>query len=145
MDPGGHAYPAAHEPLHVADDAPGVDPYTPPGQSMHTPAPDSAYFPATHRLAVGDAEPAGHAYPAVQFPLHNTDTRPDTDPNVPAGHGPLQADDDSPKLLPYVPTGQLTHTPAPPTLYFPATHTLAVELADPAGHAYPALHAPLQA
>ena len=31
------------------------------------------YVPAGHSTAVGDVDPAGHAYPAVHDPLHDDD------------------------------------------------------------------------
>ena len=37
---------------------------------MHAPAAASEYWPAGHCDAVDEAEPAGHAYPAVHAPLH---------------------------------------------------------------------------
>ena len=41
-----------------------------------------------------------------------------------------------------MPAGQSLQTPAPAREYFPVGHWLAVALVDPAGHAYPAVHAP---
>jgi hypothetical protein len=48
-------------------------------------------------------------------------------------------------VLPYTPEGQGTHTPTPPTLYVPGVQADGVGEVDPAGHAYPAVHGPLQA
>ena len=50
---------------------------------------------------------------------------------------------DKPAVLPYRPALQLLQAPAPLKLYWPALHTEAVELVDPATHAYPAVHSPL--
>ena len=46
--------------------------------------------------------------------------------------------------LPYSPALQFTHTLAPAKLYCPGLHMLAVAFVDPATHAYPAAHGPLQ-
>ena len=55
----------------------------------------------------------------------------------------MHADDDIPAVSPYVPALQLLQVPAPLKLYWPALHTEAVELVDPAAQAYPAVHSPL--
>ena len=39
-------------------------------QGEQTAAPGELYLPAVHCTAVGDVEPAGHAKPAVQLPVH---------------------------------------------------------------------------
>ncbi len=36
-------------------------------------------------------DPAGHAYPALQLPLHAALVKPRTPPNVPPGHGVAEA------------------------------------------------------
>ena len=48
-----------------------------------------------------------------------------------------------PDVLPYRPALQLLQVPAPPKLYFPCPHIVAVAVIDPATHAYPAVHGPL--
>ena len=89
-------------------------------------------------------EPAGQAYPAVQTPLQLDDVSPVVLPNAPALHRPLQLALVSPELLPYTPAGHALHDPDPITLYVPTPHSTAVLLMEPAGHAYPALHGPVQ-
>ena len=69
-------------------------------------------------------DPATHAYPAA--------------------HGPLQFAVALPLTLPYSPALHAVHTLAPAKLYCPALHCTAVALVDPAAHAYPAAHGPLQ-
>jgi hypothetical protein len=101
-----------------------VPPNRPAGQSLHDPAPPTLYLPTPHTTAVALTDPAGHAYPALQFPLQPAVVRPGPLPNRPAGH-PL-------------------HTPAAPTEYCPGLHTTAVATTDPDGHAYPAGHGPVQ-
>ncbi len=81
-------------------------------------------MPAGQVTAVALTDAGGHAYPAVQGPLHAADGRPAVDP--------------------YTPAGQSVHDPAPANEYRPAGQMDAVELTDPATHAYPALHAPSQ-
>jgi hypothetical protein len=50
------------------------------------------YFPDGHSTDVADADPAGHAYPAVHTPVHVFTVRPAVEPNRPAGQGrPLGA------------------------------------------------------
>ncbi len=71
-------------------------------------------------------DPDGHAYPAVQRPLQSAVPSP-----VDAG-------------LNHVPAGHAEHDPEPATLNRPAGQIDTVELVDPAGHAYPAVHRPLQ-
>ncbi len=46
---------------------------------------------------------------------------------------------------PYLPAVQLVQDDAPPGLYRPPGHMIAVGVADPGGHAYPGLHPPEQA
>ncbi len=65
-------------------------------------------------------------------------------PKAPAGHAAVQVASDSPVVLPYSPTAHALHSLAPPTLYLPGGHTTATADTDPDGHAYPALHSPLQ-
>jgi hypothetical protein len=48
-------------------------------------------------------------------------------------------------VAPYRPAGHSVHVPAPPKLYVPTPHTLAVAFVLPAGQEYPAVQLPLQA
>ena len=84
VEPAGHAYPAAHGPLQVADVRPSAAPYRPGAhgplqfavnsttaapynpavQLLHTPAPPALYCPAVHGDDVPVDEPAGHENPA---------------------------------------------------------------------------------
>jgi hypothetical protein len=79
-----------------------VAPYSPGTQSVQAPAPASAYLPDGHWAAVEVVDPAGHAYPAAQFPVQVAVVSPAVDPNVPAG--------------------QSVQAPAPASEYLPATH-----------------------
>jgi hypothetical protein len=115
--------PAGHGPLQAAVDRPDVDPYKPTAQLLQEVAPDRLYVPTGQVAAVALRDPAAHAYPAAQLPLHAAVVRPALDPYLPPGHG--------------------VQDPAPPSLYVPAPHRNAVECVDPAGHAYPAEHAPV--
>ena len=63
---------------------------------------------------------------------------------MPGGHGAVQPAVVRPAELPYTPAGHSVHAPAPARLYCPAAHRVAVADVDPAGQAYPAMHAPLQ-
>jgi hypothetical protein len=144
MLPGGQMYPAVHAPLQLAVARPAVLPKAPPGHKLHTPAPLTLYVPGAQSTAVASVEPAGQAYPALQFPTQVADTTPDTLPNRPAGQGPEHADVVNPELLPYTPGSQGVHTPAPDKLKVPAGQMVAVGDVDPAGHAYPAVQTPLQ-
>ncbi len=145
-EPAGHAYPAAHSPLHSGAVRPGSAPNRPPGhsplqfavpsadalpnrpagQALQVPAPGREYVPAAHTVAVALVDPAGHACPALQGPLHRAVLKPAT------------------VTLNQVPAGQSLHAPAPARLYCPAGQTDAVALVDPAAHAYPAVQLPLQ-
>jgi hypothetical protein len=108
-------------------------------------APDAAgaYCPVGHATAVVMVLPAGHAYPAVQFPEQAGLVSPEAAPKVPAGQGPLQAGELVPGTAPYRPALQLLQAIAPARLYVPAGHWTAVGLVDPGGHANPATHSPL--
>ena len=81
-------------------------------------------MPAGQVTAVALTDAGGHAYPAVQGPVHVADGKPAVDP--------------------YTPAGQSVHDPAPATEYLPAGQMDAEEFVDPAAQAYPALHAPSQ-
>jgi hypothetical protein len=69
-------------------------------------------------------DPAGHAYPAAQSPLHEDEFIPRTSPNFPPG--------------------QLEQSAALAKLYRPTAQINAVALVELTGHAYPALQGPLQ-
>ena len=88
---------------------------------MQVPTPPTLNWPAGQMAAVELVDPATQAYPAVHAPLHADVVSAGTAPNDPAG--------------------QITHTAAPAKLYRPAGQMAAVELVDPAMHAYPAVHA----
>jgi hypothetical protein len=97
VDPAGHAYPAVQFPEHPADANPVTLPYSPALQLVQLPAPVRLYWPAGHVTAVALVDPAGHVYPAAQFPEHPADANPVT--------------------LPYSPALQLVQLPAPVRLY----------------------------
>jgi hypothetical protein len=128
VDPTGHENPAEQLPLHVDVLKPTTDAlnHVPPGHAEHTAAPGRLKRPAVHMTAVGLEEPRGHAYPAVQVPLHVEVPRPTTDASN------------------QVPPGHTVHIAEPGRLYWPTGHTNSVALTDPEGHANPAVHGPLQ-
>lgn len=95
-------------------------------------------------MARGDVEPAGHAYPALQFPVHALETVPGTDPYRPAGQGPEHAGEGSPEVVPYVPAGHRVQDPEPAREYEPKGHAVALGDVDPGPHTYPALQLPEQ-
>ena len=70
---------------------PGLAPYRPAAQLLHDPAPPTLYEPTPHIAAVALVDPAAHAYPALQFPVHVAFTMPDAAPYTPAAHGPVHA------------------------------------------------------
>ena len=142
VDPAAHAYPATQLPEHPAVPSPAVDPYSPAAHGVHVPDPPTLYLPATQIEAVGLVDPAAHAYPALQFPLHAGVVRPEVAPYVPAGHAPVHPAVDSPDDAPYRPAAHTLHDPDPLKLYHPAPHTIAVAEVLPAGHAYPAVQFP---
>ena len=100
VEPRAHANPGEHVPLHVGEDRPGVlpkvpgghgaeqvdevkpcvAPYRPIAQGVQIPAPGREYLPAGHRDAVETVDPATHAYPAVQLPLHVATAMPGMEP-----------------------------------------------------------------
>jgi hypothetical protein len=114
--------PAGHCPLQADVVAATVVPKVPSGHTVQAAAPASAYCPATHCTAVLFVLPAGHAFPAVQFPEHAAVVMFVDEPKVPPGHN--------------------VHEGAPCALYCPLGHTDVVALVEPAGHEYPALHGP---
>jgi hypothetical protein len=103
---------------------PIVDPYRPAAQSVHTPDPDTLYFPTGHTAAVADVDAGTQKYPALQLPLH------------PALDRPL--------VPPYSPAAQSAHDPHPDSEYRPGEQMDAEGLVDPAAHAYPALQLAVQ-
>jgi len=143
--------------------APAVHLY-PASQSVHDVAPTKLYLPATHLSATGEevVAPAVQLYPASQSVHDVAPTKlylPAThisDPGeavvapavhlYPASHAPLQTAEGKPAVAPYLPAGHDVHATSPLKLYVPAKHTEATgfEVMEPAGHAYPAPHAPLQ-
>ena len=116
--------PASQGPLQEAVLRPAVLPYSPALQLLHTPSPVKLYLPNGHINAVAVVEPAAHAYPAVQLPV--------------------QAGVDNPAVLPYKPTAQLVHAPAPLTLNLPTGHMNAVPFVEPLAQAYPAVQLSVQ-
>ncbi len=95
-----------------------ASPYRPAAHGVHDAAPGRLYVPAGHDTWVGDVDPGGHMYPAVQLPEHAGVRRAAASPNVPPGQG--------------------GHTAAPPVLYWPGAQGAAVVLGEPAVHTYPA-------
>ena len=108
-------YPPKHAPVHDATPTAAVLPYRPALQFVHVPAAARLYCPAGHVTWVALMDPAGHAYPAVQFPEHAAVASADTFPKVPGGHK--------------------VHTAAPTKEYCPAAHATWVADVEPAGHA----------
>ena len=133
VDPVLQKYPALQLPLHDAVAKPVVPPYSPAAHSMHDDAFPTLYVPTPHTLAVAVVEPATHAYPAAHGPLHSALVRLVDDPYRPGAHAPLHADVVSPVPLPYWPAGHSEHTLDPGPLHWPAAHTDAVAVTDPAG------------
>ncbi len=70
VDPAGHVYPAVQTPLHADVFIAAVAPNRPAAHTLHNPARESLNCPKGHTDAVPLVDPAGHAYPAVQSPLH---------------------------------------------------------------------------
>ena len=62
---------------------------------------------------MGDVDPTGQAYPALQLPLHDDVVSPGVSPYEPASHGPLQFALVSPMPLPYRPAEQLLQPSMP--------------------------------
>ena len=92
---------------------PVLDPYKPAPQSVHDPAPLTLYDPSGQIDAVALVDPAAHAYPAWQGPVHTADVNRWVDP--------------------YLPARQSTQDPAPLKLNDPAKHFEAVATTEPAG------------
>ena len=74
-----------------------AEPYWPAAHGVQALEPAKLYLPTGQGDAVGDVEPAGHTYPAVQLPLQPAVPMPDT--------------------APYRPALQFVHAPVPPKLY----------------------------
>ena len=110
---------------------------------LHPLEPATLYFPAGHTAAVGDVDPAGHAYPALHGPLHDDDCSPLVLPYRPPLHGPLHVTLFRPPELPYVPAGH-ARQPEPFTKYDPAEHVDGFGVVDPGLHTNPDAHGPLQ-
>ena len=121
--PSTQTYPAEQVPEHDEFVSPDVAPYSPAAQKMQDDAPCKLYVPGEHIAAVALVDPALHTYPALHDPLHDAVDKPD--------------------VAPYKPDAHMLHVPDPAIEYCPAGHSTAVALADPDGHAYPALHAPV--
>jgi hypothetical protein len=102
VDPATQKYPALQLPLHTAVAKTAVEPKRPGGQRLHAPALPRLYRPALQGSTVGEVEPAGHAYPAVQFPMQ----------------------DEEPVVEEYRPAAQFVHVAEPLGLNVPAGHTL---------------------
>jgi hypothetical protein len=81
VDPATHACPAGHIPVHPAVVRPLLFPNRPTAQSVHVPWPPRLYFPGTQIDAVADVDPATHACPTLQFPLHVDTDPPGVAPN----------------------------------------------------------------
>ena len=92
--------PASQGPLHAGVSSPVVLPKRPTGQGEHAAAPPLLHSPVPHTDAVEDVDPAAHAYPGLQLPLHEEAVRPDALPNEPGSQGPLQSAVDRPAALP---------------------------------------------
>ena len=137
--------PIRHGPEQLAEARPPVLPYRPGGHTEHREEPGSENCPGGQAFTVEFVLPAGQVNPAEHSPLHPALVSPDVDPNVPAGHGPLHDALPSPADDPYSPGAQSTHAADPTVLYRPSGHNAAVGVTDPATHAYPAEHCPLQA
>lgn len=113
VDPAGQAYPAIHDPsqdavvrpaedpnrpaeqrlVHAADVNLVEPPYSPAAQTTHASHPDREYRPGPHAAAVALVDPAAHSYPALQLAVHDDIPRPVIEPNRPASHKPLQAEE----------------------------------------------------
>ena len=113
VEAAGQVYPALHSPLQLAEGMAADAPYSPATQSVHTLAPVKLYRPAGHTAAVALVDPATHAYPALQFPVHSGVVRPLDNPYLPASQGPLQLAFGMPDTAPYKPATHIVHTPAP--------------------------------
>ncbi len=113
--------------------------------------------PAGH--SSGLTAPRGQYDPAGQGPVHVSFSRSVEAPKRPGAHGTAAAEPATqkepagqlavqgavlPALLPNFPAAHSSQTEAPERLNRPAGHTVTVGVCDPAGHAYPAEHGPVQ-
>ena len=73
--PTGHAYPAGHTPVQLADVCAVVLPNRPAGQLVHALELTREYWPDAQGLAVALVEPARQEYPAGQGPLWQSQQR----------------------------------------------------------------------
>ena len=96
-------------------------------------------------VALGDVDPAAHAYPAVQFPVQAGVVKPPEAPYRPALHSPEQKGLLKPLEAPYWPMAQGVQVPEDSGLNCPAGHSCVVALVDPGGQAYPGAQGPVQA
>ena len=133
-----------HGPEHDAVVKPRLLPYKPAGHDVQLPDPVTLYDPTAHCDTVGDVEPSGHAYPAGHTSLQLDDVSPVVLPNRPAAQYPLHAALVMPVVAPYRPAAHGVHVADPATLNCPAAHSTCDGDVEPRGHAYPALHKPLQ-
>jgi hypothetical protein len=128
--PGGHTYPGAQSPVHKLLINPWVEPYLPAGHpavhpavvrpidipyrpaghAVQAAAAATLYCPTPHMMAVGRVDPAGHAKPAVQGPVHDAVVRLVFAPYLPPGHGNPVAAVLGTMLAQYRPA-MLTHGP----------------------------------
>jgi hypothetical protein len=145
VDPAPQAYPAVQLPEQAAVTRAVVAPNFPAGHWVHADAPAREYWPAGQMEVVAEVDPAGHACPAEQLPVHDAEVSPAEDPYCPAEHSPVQSAVVMPVDEPYLPAAHWVQNAAPPREYCPAMHRAAVGEVDPAGQAYPAVQFPEQA
>jgi hypothetical protein len=117
-DPAGHAYPAVQVSLH-GDTLATTPLKVPAAHREHTEAPARLNVPGVQTDAVALLDPARHAYPALQTPLHAALLAP-ANPNLPLGQGPLHADEGIAVVTPYLPAAQSVHAAAAAVLNLPA-------------------------
>jgi hypothetical protein len=120
-------------PLQPAVDSPLLLPNKPAAHCVHVPAFDKLYCPTGQMAAVEFNEPAAHAYPAVQLPLHVAIVKPADPPNEPAKQYPEQLEFVKPLVLPYSPAAHRLQTADPLTLYCPGLQMACVTLVEPSG------------
>ncbi len=101
-------------PLHAVVFIAEVAPNCPAAHTLHVDAPALLNHPAGQVATVALVAPAGHAYPAVQTPLHADVFIAEVAPNRPAAH--------------------TMHDDAPELLNCPAAQVDTVALVDPVGH-----------
>lgn len=68
--------PESQGPLQAADVSPGSEPNRPALHGVQTPAPPRLKVPGRHATAVGDVDPTGQLWPALQLPLQAALGRP---------------------------------------------------------------------